>query len=269
MYHTITQIKHFVRMNVLQGIDWVDRYWFRSVLACLALYLVFTKDINIQLNMNSPSAMASSLAVNDYKAVQTGHATETTSKSGLASFFGSSSTSSSAHWSSEHQHLKALFPQNDLTGTELKVGKEACQKYVKRFAKVAQTEAKKFGIPASLKLAQALLESDAGQNAKASKANNHFGIKCTKRICKKSHCANFKGDSHKDFYKKYQSAWANFRAHSKLMQTEKYKHLNELGKNNYKDWAKGLQEAGYSKDPNYGSKLIQIIDALDLFKYDV
>ena len=139
--------------------------------------------------------------------------------------------------------------------------------YVQRFAPVAQAEMHKFGIPASIILAQALLESEAGNSELAVEANNHFGIKCFSKKCKQGHCMNASDDSHKDFFVKYSNAWSSFRAHSKFLKaTPRYAAL--FKKQDYRSWAKGLAAAGYATDKHYGEKLIQIVETLNLDKYD-
>ena len=140
--------------------------------------------------------------------------------------------------------------------------------YVERFAKTAQTEMEKFHIPASITLAQGLLESNVGESRLATQNNNHFGIKCFSKKCKKGHCANYTDDSHKDFFRKYKSTWESFRAHSKLLQAKRYRPLYKLNKKDYKGWAHGLKKAGYAKDKKYGSKIIQLIEDLGLDAYD-
>ncbi len=140
--------------------------------------------------------------------------------------------------------------------------------YVKRFARIAQDEAKRTGMPASVILAQGLLESDAGESKLALENYNHFGIKCFSRSCSKGHCSNFTDDSHKDFFRIYRSPTESYRAHSQLLKGDRYKHLFLLGKHDYKGWATGLQEAGYATDPGYGGKLIHMIEDLALYKYD-
>ena len=138
--------------------------------------------------------------------------------------------------------------------------------YVRRFAKVAQGEMHKFGIPASITLAQGLLESGAGKSPLATKNNNHFGIKCFSRNCQKGHCKNFTDDSHKDFFRVYKTAWESYRAHSQFLQGIRYKHL--LGETSYKIWANGLSKAGYATDKTYGKKLIDLIEGMELYRYD-
>ena len=126
----------------------------------------------------------------------------------------------------------------------------------------------KYNIPASITLAQGLIETNAGQSPLATKNNNHFGIKCFSKSCKKGHCANFSDDSHKDFFRKYASSWESFRAHSKLLTYKRYKHLTKLPTSDYKGWAVGLKKAGYATDKNYHKKLIRLIEDLHLDDYD-
>lgn len=140
--------------------------------------------------------------------------------------------------------------------------------YVKRYAKVAQTEMEKFGIPASIKLAQGLLESNVGESRLAVHNNNHFGMKCFSRTCRKGHCSNFTDDSHKDFFRKYKNVWESYRSHSMLLQSSRYKHLKKLKSTDYKGWAYGLKKAGYATDKNYAPKIIGLIEDLKLYQYD-
>lgn len=144
-----------------------------------------------------------------------------------------------------------------------------CKNYAERFAPLAVAEMRKFGIPASVILAQGLLESDAGDSKLATSSNNHFGIKCFSKRCKKGHCVNFSDDSHKDFFVKYSNAWGSYRAHSQFLKnTRRYRHLFESGPEDYRGWARGLAEAGYATDKKYGDKLIAIIQIMGLDRYD-
>lgn len=136
--------------------------------------------------------------------------------------------------------------------------------YIKRHKGIAKAEEEKFGIPASITLAQGLLESDAGGSRLARNNNNHFGIKCFSTTCTKGHCVNYTDDTHKDFFRNYESAWGSFRGHSLLLQKPRYESLYQLKKSDYKGWAHGLRKAGYATDKRYGEKLIKIIEVLDL-----
>ena len=143
-----------------------------------------------------------------------------------------------------------------------------CDAYIKRFAPVAIGEMKVYGIPASITLAQGLLESNAGESLLVVQNKNHFGIKCFSKNCKKGHCSNYSDDSHKDFFKKYDSDWASYRAHSLFLQRNRYRHLLKLPHLDYKSWARGLSKAGYATDKQYADKLILIIATLKLHRFD-
>ena len=157
----------------------------------------------------------------------------------------------------------------DIEPAEVRKSLSTCQEYIKRFAPVAQAEMQRSGIPASIILAQALLESDAGQSKLAKQTNNHFGMKCFSKNCRKGHCSNFTDDSHKDFFVQYGNAWASYRDHSKFLKSGKrYKKLFNYDASDYKSWARGLAKAGYATDKQYGEKLIAMVQSLGLDKYD-
>lgn len=139
--------------------------------------------------------------------------------------------------------------------------------YIERFAPIAVAEMKKFGVPASISLAQGLVESRAGTSKLAVGNNNHFGIKCFSKNCSKGHCTNHTDDTHKDFFRKYNTAWESWRAHSVMISSGRYAKLKKNGKD-YKKWANGLQEVGYATDKGYARKIIEIIERYNLQKYD-
>lgn len=138
--------------------------------------------------------------------------------------------------------------------------------YIKRFYHVAQAEQKRYKIPASITLAQALLESTAGKSRLANQNNNHFGIKCFSNSCKKGHCTNFHDDNHKDFFRKFNGSWYSFREHSKLLQKKRYKSCYKC--QTIECWAKELRKNGYATDKNYHKKIISLIEKFNLKKYD-
>lgn len=140
--------------------------------------------------------------------------------------------------------------------------------YIEEFAALAQAEKRAFGIPASITLAQGLLESGAGHSRLARENANHFGIKCFSKTCAKGHCSNFGDDHHKDFFRIYPSAAASYRAHSELLQGQRYRHLQQLHEEDYDGWAHGLKKAGYATDPRYAEKLIALIEQYRLYEYD-
>lgn len=140
--------------------------------------------------------------------------------------------------------------------------------YIKKYFLIAQEEMKKHGVPASITLAQGLLESNVGESKLALENNNHFGIKCFSRTCMKGHCSNYTDDSHKDFFRIYNTARESFASHTQLLQGPRYSKLFQLKSNDYKGWALGLKKAGYATDKSYGEKLINLIEDLKLHRYD-
>lgn len=139
--------------------------------------------------------------------------------------------------------------------------------YVSRFSKIAITEMEKYGVPASISLAQGLIESRAGTSKLAVSNNNHFGIKCFSRRCKKGHCSNFTDDTHKDFFRKFTAPWDSWREHSRMISTGRYAKLKKHGRD-YRKWSVGLKQLGYATDATYDRKLIGIIEKYELWKYD-
>lgn len=144
---------------------------------------------------------------------------------------------------------------------------EQARDYVDRYLKTAQQEMNKFGIPASISLAQGLIESRAGTSSLAVKNNNHFGIKCFSRQCRKGHCTNHTDDTHKDFFRMYKSPWESWRAHSQMLASGRYASLKKYGRD-YRKWAYGLKSIGYATDRSYAEKLIGVIERYDLAQYD-
>lgn len=144
---------------------------------------------------------------------------------------------------------------------------QKCNTYIEQFRQTAEEEAELYGIPVAITLAQGLLESNVGDSKLAKNDNNHFGIKC-KTKCIGCRCANYTDDSKYDMFRVFDTPWYSFREHSKLLNGGRYKHLKKLPRSDYKNWAHGLQAAGYATDKHYAEKLIKIIEALRLHRFD-
>lgn len=141
------------------------------------------------------------------------------------------------------------------------------QLYIKKYRKIAVKEMKKYGIPASITLAQGMLESGNGKSRLARKGRNHFGIKCTSdwdgRTIKED------DDKKDECFRRYRKAEHSFRDHSEFIAyRDRYKFLFEYDKRDYKAWAYGLKQAGYATNPKYPELLINLIDRYELHKYD-
>ncbi|MTB52293.1 glucosaminidase domain-containing protein [Lewinella sp. W8] len=151
------------------------------------------------------------------------------------------------------------------------------ERYISRFKDIAIREMERTGVPASIKLAQGILESDAGRSVLARSANNHFGIKCG---------SNWKGGEYyrrdddydengrliKSCFREYRNADASFVAHSEFLRDPakafRYGFLFRLNPTDYRAWAKGLRQAGYATNPRYPELLISLIERYNLQQYD-
>jgi LysM repeat protein len=124
-----------------------------------------------------------------------------------------------------------------------------------------------YGIPASITLAQGILESGCGKSALAVEANNHFGIKCHKEWTGKTYTMD--DDAKDECFRKYASAEESFNDHSLFLTTrDRYANLFTLDLKDYKGWAYGLKSAGYATNPKYAEILIRIIEENELYLYD-
>lgn len=147
-------------------------------------------------------------------------------------------------------------------------GEDKVRRYVLRFQKLAISEMESYGIPASITIAQGILESNSGQSDLAVSGNNHFGIKCKAKRCKHKNCINKCDDSCRDYFVKYESAWASYRHHSLLLSNPDFRYISLQYCNDYKCWADGLQKKGYATSKTYAKKLISIIEKYNLYYLD-
>ena len=139
--------------------------------------------------------------------------------------------------------------------------------YIKQYRDLAVDEMKKYHIPASITLAQGLLESGAGQSTLARKSNNHFGIKCGSDWQGKT--VRHNDDARGECFRAYKHPKQSYEDHSKFLAGRpRYASLFKLKITDYKGWARGLKKAGYATDPRYAQRLIDIIELYDLDKYD-
>ena len=139
--------------------------------------------------------------------------------------------------------------------------------YIKKYRELAVEEMKKYHIPASITLAQGLLESGAGQSTLARKSNNHFGIKCGGDWTGKT--VSHDDDARGECFRAYKHPKDSYEDHSKFLAGRpRYASLFKLKITDYKGWARGLKKAGYATNPRYADQLIGIIELYELYKYD-
>ena len=141
------------------------------------------------------------------------------------------------------------------------------ERYISRYAPIAVNEMYRTGVPASITLAQGIIESRSGQSALAAEGNNHFGIKCHNSWKGKTMLAD--DDRRNECFRVYESAEESFRDHSDFLRyRDRYKFLFDFPTTDYKSWAYGLKQAGYATDPSYAAKLIQCVEDYDLARFD-
>lgn len=235
---------------------------------CLAMIFVLKNDFNVQFNINTTNKDIIPNSVGRFSFGET--------LGNFLDFNKGHHTTMSVQKESKVQPIKENLTEwgntySNMTyhkeGQKATIKRQKQEEYIKRFKDVARSEMRKYGIPASITLAQGLIESNAGESRLSKENNNHFGLKCFSKSCKKGHCSNFTDDSHKDFFRKFSTSWDSFRAHSLLLTGKRYKALFNHG-NNYEKWAYGLKKAGYATDSRYAEKLIHIIEELKLQQYD-
>jgi len=280
--------------------EWLRKNWFNLSLLAFAIFILTQKDITMEFTMRNnpgdgiqqsiqPSTSESAKVVPAVVPLSTVSQKDlpnsnqqfgwgdlpdlirnTGSKGNLSS---PKSTMTNEEAVAGYPNIRfLLFPEmsnsTNLSESAINSLNNKCKAYARRFAPVAMAEMGRYGVPASITIAQAILHSNAGDEILATKNNNHFGIRCFSNECPKGHCSHYGSETHKSFYRNFNTAWESFRAHSLLLTSKKYKHLLKVDKNDYQAWAKGLQKAGYSKDAQYAAKLIRIIEAMQLSELD-
>jgi flagellum-specific peptidoglycan hydrolase FlgJ len=160
-----------------------------------------------------------------------------------------------------------LFPLPEDDGRFASFQIRSIEDYIDTFSEIAKAEMVAYGIPASITLAQGILESGFGQSELVLKTNNHFGIKCHRGW--EGSVAYHDDDAKGECFRKYNHPMYSFRDHSIFLSSRsRYASLFDLRRDNYKGWAKGLKAAGYATDPRYPQKLISFIERYDLNRYD-
>lgn len=236
-------------------------YWFRILLVGFLLFLVFKKDFSFTINLNAPAPTETTLPparqpVEQDPPPKRETFTEQASHQSL--------TPAPEKGVLDRFDFSSIIGSSDRQLTELlyEVKPETVEAYVKRFGRVARNEQKKFGIPASITLGNALLHSQAGESVLSRQANNHFGLMCTPEW------SGQQWDGDGECLRAYENAWTSFRDHSFYITTGTFANLRQLKSTDYKAWAKGLEKNEYSKADKYADQLIEVIERYGLQKLD-
>lgn len=225
-------LKHRLFAFLKKHLGEVEVPWFKIAILVIAAYVLLVKDMQFNVALQAPLA-------------------------GLVADKNGGGNSNA--------HIAAY--QGDLSPASAAMIKDKKAKaFIKRYAPVAVAEMKKYNIPASIKMAQAMIESRAGQSKLALQSNNFFGIKC-KAKCRGCTCRNYADDGDYDMFRVFENPWESWREHSELLQIDRYKKLQQYDMD-YQKWAVGLKKAGYATDKRYDKKLINIIEKYQLHKLD-
>jgi flagellum-specific peptidoglycan hydrolase FlgJ len=287
MNRSVVEFKHNLNQNLFKANSFLQKNWFKILLVLVTVFIITRKDLNFQFALNNANAQAMPMSsilqptaivtglqgnpdvISDAAVAEVSTVPEEIPKVETPAKPKKADDNKAQSFSNLGFIMNPTYAKRHNIDPAIVAEKDRIVKtYIKKYATVAVEEMKEYGIPASITLAQGLLESNAGDSRLAVDANNHFGIKCFSRSCQKGHCKNFTDDTHKDFFRTYPSVWESYRAHSLFLQRDRYKHLLNLSKKDYKGWAHGLKKAGYATDKRYAYKLISLIETLNLHQYD-
>ncbi|MCP3931584.1 MAG: hypothetical protein GY705_21065 [Bacteroidetes bacterium] len=239
------KIKSFLRQN-----------WIKLTFVALLVFVAFKKDLSFHLNLDTPAKTEEDKSEKSRKV-----------KKQKREFFTDMLGGKSQGNAPTIDHFEMPYIGGSVSGrkneSELSViPEDTKQAFIKRFSHVAVNERKKFGIPSSIILANALHQSFAGQREIAVKGNNFFALPCT---------SDWQGESgtyQGSCYRHYENAWMSFRDHSLYLTSGKYSSLRQLPADDYKAWAKALAKNGFSDDRKLASKLVKIIEQYQLYALD-
>ncbi len=230
--------------------------WFKIVLFLLIAFIFLHKDFSFSINLNSPlQPEESEQQLNTPAKKKEALITQKMPKKEIVK---SQSSILDKFKLPFIGRAKSTKQKSELA----QISAEAKQAYIKRFSHVAASEQEKYGVPASITLANALFHSFAGKREMSMKGNNHFAIPCTN---------NWQGDSNTyndACYRHYENAWMSFRDHSLFVTQGKFKGLRKLGSTDYKGWARGLEKNRFSDMEKLAASLIELIEAYDLQEFD-
>jgi len=182
------------------------------------------------------------------------------------------STSKKSQQKEEFTKEQYLYAQSDIIFDKYKKNNQELANsftvaYIGNYKDIAIDKMVNYKIPASITLAQGILESGNGLSTLAKKSNNHFGIKCHSGW--KGKKVYHDDDKRGECFRKYDNPEGSFNDHSKFLTGRgRYEFLFDLEPDDYKGWAKGLKKAGYATDRKYPKKLIAFIENFELYKYD-
>ncbi len=237
-------------------IDFLKKSGLKILLVAIVAIVIIKKDFSFNFNLKSPTRQESPkqpyVAPPNKGQIKENKITKSHQEKVDAN---QPPSSSSIIIPTPKSNQSALEKLND-------VDKKMRDSYIRRFSHVAVDEMKKFKIPASIVLAQALLCSSAGTSPLAQVGKNHFNLTCDNWTGNVVNLDN--GTCYRDFV----SPWRSFRNHSEMITSGSYKSLLSIGTTDYKRWAYGIEKGGFSKEKNYAKQLVTTIEKYNLKRFD-
>lgn len=238
----------------------IARNWFKLALALLLIFIVLKKDLSFQIRLKAP-------VLNEQQQAVPPPAERRASRETLSESRDLPAAGASETYSAPVDRFDFSSPgrssQADPDKTSTALDEPALRAFVDRFSHVAVNEHKKFDIPASLIMGNALLLSGAGKNDIARKGNNFFALPCSRDWRGRS--TMFQGSC----YRRYENAWTSFRDHSLYLTTGKLAFLREEhGGDDYSGWARGLEKEGFYEDGGTAAQVIELIRRYGLHELD-
>ena len=242
--------------TVRNAVNYVAKHWFKFSVATLLLLLVFKRDLNFEVNIHPDADPAVQPAAPLPVAVPEREQRDQFSIRPTPLAIAADRASALDFGRGSARSSRPAAPSLNTVPVDVK------EKYLQRFAKVAVAERKKYGIPASIILANALVSSTAGTFATATELNNQFALPCDEGWSGASaeasgHC-----------FRKYENAWTSFRDHSNYLSSGRFADLKNEAGMDYRKWARGLEARDFSGQPNFAAQLVQIIEAYGLAELD-
>lgn len=225
----------------------VGRHWLRLLFAGLALFLLSQKQVNFNFRFGVPEPVPAVVPATPSDAEPPPSSMSTTGepRAGIL------------------QRLN-LFGGHELTAFEqlTRQPDATVEAFIRRFQNVAQAEQEKFGIPASITMASALLHSSAGTAEAATAHNNFFALGCG------ADWPGATGRGSKGCIRAYETAWTSFRDHSLYLTSGTYSPLTQFSNSDYRRWAAGLEELGFNGTEDLANQLVRTVDRYQLFRFD-
>ncbi|MCB0637642.1 MAG: glucosaminidase domain-containing protein [Lewinella sp.] len=230
----------------------ITRHWFKIGLVLMGIYMLLNKDLSFQIRLQSPDPVPAAPAEMEQPRSARRETLTENAAAQTAGITDRLDLLRAVRGSRELKLLRALEAAPD----------GAAQAFIRRFAHVAEAEQEKYGIPASIILANGLLHGTAGRASGVSQANNFFALPCTD---------DWQGntwDGDGACLRQYENAWMCFRDHSLYLTTGANHHLTRLSRTDYQAWAEGLEAADYGDTPDLAEQLVAIIERYQLAQFD-